>query len=104
MTDITPEEASKEAVHAVKNAQQAVELARSIQLEEHLSVEKMAEAFRRVLSDGVDGKQRVILLKRIPIICNDILQIKADLGWIKWIAMAVGGLVIAQFLKTFLFP
>lgn len=70
---------------------------------EHL----MAAAFRRVLSEGEGTEggdmRRAILIKRIPIICNDVLTIKADLRWIKWLLMGVCGgiglLVIAFLAK-----
>ncbi len=96
MTDISPEEAAREAAHAARDAEYARNIAREALMEQHLSVDKMADAFRKVLSDGIDGKQRVILLKRIPIICNDILQMKGDLQWLKWIGMTIVGLIAAQ--------
>jgi len=57
-------------------------------MDEH-TVEQIAGAFRRVLSEGENGSQsnRAILIKRIPIICNDILQMKSDLKWIRWMVM-----------------
>lgn len=61
---------------------------------EEPSIEHIAAAFRKVLSEGEgeDGDvRRAILIKRIPIICNDILTIKADLKWIKWLVMGVCG-------------
>lgn len=56
-------------------------------------VEKMATAFRRVLSEGLPEEegQRSILIKRIPIICADILQMKANLQWIKWLVVGITG-------------
>ncbi len=57
-------------------------------------VDKMAEAFRRVLSEGEaqgGDSRRAILIKRIPIICNDILTMKADMKWIKWLVMGIAG-------------
>lgn len=61
--------------------------------EHEQSVENMATAFRKVLSEGLPGAEgnRTILIKRIPIICNDILQMKADIGWIKWLLMGLVG-------------
>jgi len=59
-------------------------------------VEQIAEAFRKVLSEGLEGQsenQRVILIKRIPIICNDILEIKSDMKWVKWLVMGIGGAI-----------
>lgn len=54
----------------------------------------MAAAFRRVLSEGEAGQgeeRRVILIKRIPIICNDVMSIKNDLRWMKWIGSGFVG-------------
>ncbi len=60
-------------------------------MEEH-DVERVAAAFRRVLSEGENGgDRRAILIKRIPIICNDILTIKGDMQWIKWLVMSIAG-------------
>lgn len=56
-------------------------------MDEH-TVNQIAEAFRKILSEGEGGNddtRRAILIKRIPIICNDILTIKGDLRWMKWI-------------------
>ena len=52
-------------------------------------IENMAVAFRKVLSEGAPGgeAERVILIKRIPIVCNDIMVMKADIGTIKTIGM-----------------
>jgi hypothetical protein len=72
---------------------------------ESLTTEQIAEAFRKVLSEGEGATEnrRAILIKRIPIICNDILTIKGDLRWIKWLVMAICGgiglLVIAFLTK-----
>lgn len=62
------------------------------------TVHQMAEAFRKVLSEGEGGgdgmngeNRRAILIKRIPIICNDILTIKNNLKWITWMLMGITG-------------
>lgn len=51
-------------------------------------IDLMAEAFRKVLSEGApEGEaQRAILIKRIPIICNDIIEIKSKLQVLVWLA------------------
>ncbi len=71
---------------------------------EESTVDKMAAAFRRVLSEGLPGDEsnRTILIKRIPIICNDILQMKTDLRWIRWFVMGMAGGIgmVAIFLLT----
>ncbi len=76
------------------------------------TVDMMADAFRKVLSEGEAGseEQRAILIKRIPIICNDIIEIKTalqrmsgDFKWVRWlttglisgIGLIMVGIVIA---------
>jgi len=68
-------------------------------------VELFAEAFRKVLSEGEAGNeaQRAVLIKRIPIICNDIIEMKLDLKWIKWLVMGIAGgigVLALAFLKS----
>lgn len=64
---------------------------------EDQTVHQMAEAFRKVLSEGEasGGEEgtgrRAILIKRIPIICNDILTMKNNLKWITWMLMGIAG-------------
>lgn len=61
---------------------------------EEETVHQMADAFRKVLSEGegMEGEnRRAILIKRIPIICNDILSIKTNLKWITWMLMGITG-------------
>jgi hypothetical protein len=67
---------------------------------EDKAVHQIAEAFRMVLSEGEADTQerRAILIKRIPIICNDVMQIKNDLRWMKWIG---SGFVTAAGLLAF---
>ncbi len=60
--------------------------------EHEVEVEKIADAFRKVLGeDEHTNNQRAILIKRIPIICQDVLTIKADLRWIRWFIMGIAG-------------
>lgn len=56
-------------------------------------VEIMAMAFRKVLSEGGPGTEgeRAILIKRIPIICNDIIEIKTNIKWNTRITMGMAG-------------
>ncbi len=61
----------------------------------------MAEAFRKVLSEGPNEGERTILIKRIPIICNDIIEIKSDMRWVKWISMGLAGTVVLSAISKF---
>ncbi len=96
-------ESSREAVHAAKNAAQAIELARQVQSHEtadkaaHIAAdlaaakvqekiidrEEMAVIIREqmisVLSSGSDH-ERELILARVPYICNDIKAINANIA------------------------
>lgn len=76
----TAEELSAEAVHKTKTAQQAVELARHVQLQEVVSQidTKIADAVERGFKAGVDEK-RYIDVTRIPLICQSIVSIDGKL-------------------------
>ena len=65
-------------------------------------IEKMAAAFRKVLSEGSGEGERAILIKRIPIICNDIIEIKTDIRWVKWLSMAVAGAISVSLVTKFI--
>ncbi len=64
------------------------------------TIDQIADAFRKVLSEGVPEGQaeRLILIKRIPIICNDIIEMKTNIRWntqiTTGIAAGVGTLLI----------
>lgn len=81
----TPEHAlaashSFEAINAAKNAAEAIEKARTSQFESALvtlreeTKESFVHAMNQVLNN--DDGSGVILIKRIPFICTDILWIK----------------------------
>lgn len=76
--DITPEEASAEAIHKAKNAQQAVEVARYAQIESVMNSERFAltveDAVIRAFKAGI-GEGRYIDVSRIPLICQSIVGI-----------------------------
>lgn len=100
------DETSKAAVHAAKNAAQAVEIARQEQLDKatitaaeraaHLATERIAEKvldeqrfaeivrtqMQHVLETGSE-KGREAIIARIPYVCEDIRGIKLDLTEIK---------------------
>lgn len=80
MSDITPEEAAQNAVHAAKNAQQAVELARAAQTKQ--MTESLTEALRDVFGEG-ETSGRFVDITRIPLICKSILDMHANLTEIK---------------------
>ncbi len=73
-------DASLEAVHAAKNAAQAVETARAVQaaaLHEN-TTQSLVEALRQVFGEGQE-RQRFIDITRIPLICQSIIQMGDDL-------------------------
>lgn len=111
------EYASKEAVHKTKNAQAAIELAREVQLAEAIaktaSETKAAllEGLREVFGEGDekrDPEQMQILIRRIPLICQDVRQIHVDVadikGNLKWGVRTVIGAVLLAVMKLILIP
>jgi HPt (histidine-containing phosphotransfer) domain-containing protein len=105
--DETPSEhASAEAVHAVKNAAQAVEITRQAQLAEVVeqtaqrTKESLLEGLKEVFgnSDSDNPQQMTILVRRIPILCTNIEAMHQDIsdikGNIKWAVRLVIGTVI----------
>ncbi len=82
MPDITPEQAAAEAVHKVKNAQQAVEMSRHIQLEALLTSEIFIKTVEAAVVKGFSasaGEGRYIDVTRIPLICQSIVGIDEKL-------------------------
>ncbi len=48
---------------------------------------KIVAAFKEVINDiHPDG---IVLVKRIPLICQDIREIKTDIEWLKRIGVAI---------------
>lgn len=78
-TNLTPEEASREAVHAMKNAQQAVEVARAAAQAEQTAemTESVIKALRIVFGENVETG-RFIDTTKIPFMCKDIETIKDE--------------------------
>lgn len=68
---------SKEAVHAARNAAQALEVARQQQIDNLPGI--VQERLEHVLAQGTEA-QRAIILARVPYICQDIKQINSTLG------------------------
>lgn len=101
--DITADEASDEAAHKAKSAAFAVEVSRELHQKELVAQTKdaMIDALREIFGDGdkaASGEMN-ILIRRIPFICDDIVQmhkgidrISSDLAWMKWIG---SGFVVA---------
>jgi cell division protein FtsX len=87
MTDITPEEATRDAVHKTKNAQAAIELAREVQIEKAVketalqTKEALLEGLREVFgeSDSDNPQQMKVLVKRIPILCTNVTEMHSAL-------------------------
>ncbi len=100
--DVQLDDAAKEAVHAAKNAAQAIEVARQVQFE-HASAdaaqkaammaseqvrkkivdevrmgEIMRDAVQHVLTQGTDS-ERELIIARVPYICEEIRNINVNL-------------------------
>lgn len=103
--DPTPEVTSAEAVQKTKEAAQAVERAREVQMNTaNLESEKrildsitdtIKDAFK---TDNGDGQKKFIDITRIPLICHDIATMRGDIATIndnlKWGPRVVIGAVI----------
>lgn len=76
--DPLQESHNAEAVNAIAVAEEAKQKAFHTQL---------VGALREVLVDD-DSDSLPMRLKRIPFICTDIKDIKSDLRWMKWVAIA----------------
>lgn len=109
-------DASAEAVHKARNAQQAIELAREAQI--HEAIAKTAENTKAALLEGLkevfgdgddkDPNQMRILVRRIPILCTNIETMHQDIAEIKdgnkWLVRIVVGAVVLAVIKLVLIP
>ena len=112
----TSEDASAIAVHKAKNAQQAIEMARQLQIQE--AVAKTAEETRRAVfeglhqifgePDGKDPEQMRVIHQKIPILCirmdaidNNIKNIQDNLTWT--VRLIIGAVLLA-ILKLIFIP
>src|SRR3954452_12729229 len=106
--DPTAEEAAAVAVHKARSLQQAVEVARELQMQRaveetaHKTKEALLEGLKEVFggSDSEDPQQMRILVRRIPIICTSIEQMHSDISDIKdnlkWgVRLVLGAVVVA---------
>lgn len=108
------DEQSKEAIHAAKNAAQAVEIARKEQLESAIrynderTVKLFQEALREVFgpTSPHDTEEMHVLLPKIPLLCltvekqgDTMKEIKED---IKWATRIILGAVIMAAMSTIL--
>lgn len=112
----TSEQASAEAVHKVKNAAQAVEMARQAQQEEVIkrtaqeTKQALLEGLKEVFENDTDKspKQMSVLIQRVPIICTSIMQMHDDIKSLKdtqmWVARLVIGAVVLAVLKLIFLP
>lgn len=112
--DITAQEASAEAIHKTKNAAQAIETARELQLAR--AVEETAQKTKASLleglkevfgeSDSKDPDQMRILVRRIPILCTNIEQMHQDISSIQsnitWALRLIIGAILLAVLKLIL--
>lgn len=94
MEDLPKE--SVEVVEAAAAHAEAVETSRKIQIEAAVQDNKEAmviafsKAMRDLLTEGDEGT-KALLIKKIPLLCTDILTIKSDIRWIKWIGSGIVG-------------
>lgn len=90
-TEVVLDQQAREAVHAARNAAQAVEVARQTQMNtaiesaavaKQVDERRMGEIMRAqivdVLASGTES-DRAIVLARVPYICADIKEINANL-------------------------
>ncbi len=49
------------------------------------------------------GNDRPALVARIPVICNDIREIRRDIWWVKWLVMGMVGGIGAIFISIVIF-
>lgn len=110
------EQASAEAVHKAKNAAQAVEMVREAQMAKLVedtairTKEALLEGLKEVFGEGdnKDPEQMKVLVRRIPILCTNVLQMHDDIadvkGDIKWGVRIVIGAAILGVLKLIFIP
>lgn len=100
---ILAESHSAEAINAQAVAAEAIEKARESQLAAAVKVNReetleiFTHAMRAVLTQGDEGTKS-LLIQKIPLLCTDMLVIKADIKLIKtfggYILLGIGGLFI----------
>lgn len=107
---------AREAVHAQRDAAYTVELAREAQLAraieevaqrtKHDVIEGLREVFGN--SDSEDPGRMKVLVRRIPLICQDIAQMRDDVQEMKdsqkWATRIIIGLFIAAVAKMVFLP
>lgn len=88
--------ASNQAIDAATAHAEAVEIARKSQVDSAIlsnreeTLKIFTHAMREVLTAGDEGT-KALLIQKIPLLCTDILRIKGDLFWIKWLLMGMCG-------------
>ncbi len=83
-TSILAESKLAEATHAVAIAHEANANAREAQM-----YDTVFKAFREVLTEGDEGT-KALLIKKIPLLCTDVMLIKSDIATIK----KIGGVIL----------
>lgn len=81
--EVLAESLRAEAANAAAVHEEAQSKARSADM--HAVV---TNAIREVLTEGDEGTKR-LLIQKIPILCADIMKMKGDLVWIKWLLMGL---------------
>jgi hypothetical protein len=110
MDELTSEEASAIAVHKTRNAQQAIESAREIQILKAVEATSrrtkadVLEVFKEVFgeSDTKDPEQMRIIMRRVPLLCLNVEMMHTDISEIKdnqkWATRAAVGALVTIFI------
>lgn len=65
------------------------EAAEALQRAQNVQTQAIIQGVKEALT--YEGDDRPALVARIPVICNDIRDIKNDLKWIKWLGYGIVG-------------
>lgn len=90
---LTAESANAAAVHEeAKMKAIGAQIDSAVKANQDNLLDTFAEAMRKVLTSGDEGT-KALLIQKIPLLCTDIMKMKGDLVWIKWLLMGlIGGI------------
>jgi hypothetical protein len=97
-------EASQSAAEmaALTEEARAEQLKSALHFQDERIAQVILSTMRKVLTEGDEGT-KMLLIQKIPLLCRDLLLMKADLTWIKYLLLAVlggvGTLAIAYLMK-----
>ncbi len=106
---ITPSTiAEVKSQEVIKSAEQhaiAIEEARKEQFEafqistREETLHIFTKAMKDILTQGEEGT-KLLLIQKIPLLCTDVMTIKADIRWIKWLVTGVAGIIAASIISS----